>query len=142
MTRSFEIYQRALRSLTESFNESERYLNSRKSISRRFTFYQSLLKQIDEHRTFETQLKICKEKFNDFNRLAEELIHILAQVDSIPVRNSLISAQTRWQRIVTHATERSDALKKVSEEMKMVNFLFCFSLNSISFHIVRFDFAR
>lgn len=117
---SVQIYQRSLKCFIESLNESERYLNSRKAIGRRFTFNQTLLKELDEHRTFENQIQLCKEQFINLNNLASEFIELLPKVDAAPIRSSLISVQSRWQRVLTRANERTEALNKWHEERKKV----------------------
>ena len=120
LTRSMELFYQSLHKFTDWLGESERYLNSRKSIPRRFAVFQVLLNQIDEHRSFQTQLEDHREQFLDLTRVAAHLALALSKLESIHMRNSLISVQSRWQRLGTRAAERHADLQKVLQDAKKV----------------------
>jgi dystonin len=123
LTHSIELFHKSLQKFAEWLTESERYLNTRKPVPRRFGLFQTLLKQIDEHKTFENQLEIYKKHFIDLDKLATHLKYLAPKNDSIYIRNSLVSIQTRWQKILLRTNERTKELEKVFQQTKKV-FLF------------------
>lgn len=115
-----DLFHQSLHKFTEWLGESERTLNSRKSIPRRFALFQVLLNQINEHRSFQLQLDDHREQFLDLTRLATQLTFALSKLESIHMRNSLISVQSRWQRLLTRAAERYSDLQNALQEAKKV----------------------
>lgn len=117
---SIELFHSSLQKFTEWLNETERYLNSLKPVQRRFGVVQTLLKQIDDHETFQKQLQTYKEHLIDLDKLATHLKFVSPKNDSVYIRNSLIAAQTRWQKVLTRTTERTKELQKAFQETKKV----------------------
>ena len=122
LAQSIQLFHKSLDKFTEWLTESERHLNSRKSIPRRFALFQTLLKQVDEQKVFQAQLDVYKEHFIDLNKLATHLQFVSPKSESIYVKNSLLAVQTRWQRIVTRSTERNKELQKTLQQAKKVGF--------------------
>ncbi len=120
LTQSIEFFHQSLQKFTEYLIECERYLNSRKFIQRHFRLYQILLNQIDEHKSFENQCKIYKEHLINLDKLTTHLIFVVPKKDSIHIRNSFISVQKRWEKILIRKNQRTKELEK----MKKVNFEF------------------
>ncbi|CAF1221360.1 unnamed protein product [Rotaria sordida] len=120
LTHSIELFHTLLKKSTDFLTESERYLNTQKPIQRRFALYQTLLKQIDEHKIFQNQLETYKQYFIDLDKLAIHLKYILPKNDSIYIRNSLISVQTRWQNILTRANQKMKELEKAIQTAKKI----------------------
>ncbi|CAF1052712.1 unnamed protein product [Rotaria sordida] len=120
LTHSIELFHTLLKKSTDFLTESERYLNIQKPIQRRFALYQTLLKQIDEHKIFQNQLETYKQYFIDLDKLAIHLKYILPKNDSIYIRNSLISVQTRWQNILTRANQKMKELEKAIQTAKKI----------------------
>ncbi|CAF1124963.1 unnamed protein product [Adineta steineri] len=112
---SIEFFHKSLQKFTEQLSENERYLNTQKPIQRRFGLYPTLLKQMNEYKTFQNQLETSKEQFNDLNKLAIRL-----KIDSNSIKNSLTSIQIRWQKILTRTNERRKELEKVFQETKKI----------------------
>jgi hypothetical protein len=117
---SIELFHQSLQKFTEWLTESERYLNTQKAVQRRFGLFQTLLKQIDEHKAFQNQLETYKQHFIDLDKLATYLKVVSPKTDSIYIRNSLISAQTRWQKVLSRTNERRNELEKVFQATKKV----------------------
>jgi dystonin len=124
LTHSIELFHSSLQNFTEWLTETERYLNNQKAIQRRFGLIQTLLKQIDDHKSFQIQLETYKEHLIDLDKLATHLKFVSPKQDSLYIRNSLIAVQTRWQTILTRTTERTKELQKAFHEAKKV-FFFC-----------------
>ena len=120
LTQSLELFHKSLQKFTEWLVESERYLNTRKPVQRRFGLFQTLLKQIDEHKIFENQLETYKKHFIDLDKLGTHLNYLLSKNDSISIRNSLLSIQTRWQKVLMRTNDRTKELEKVLQETKKV----------------------
>jgi dystonin len=120
LARSLDLFHRSLKKFVDYLVECERYLNTRTAIPRRFALYQLLVKQIHEHQSFVNQNQIYNDYFHDLNRLATTLLCHPSKFNTIPIRNSLISIQTRWQRILIRSTERSQALHKIMEDSRNV----------------------
>ncbi len=95
-------------------------MNSQKPIQRHFRLYQTLLKQIDEHKSFENQCEIYKEHLINLDKLATHLTFVVPKKDSIHIRNSLGSIQRRWEKIQIRTNQRT----KEFEKMKKVIFKF------------------
>ncbi|CAF1503793.1 unnamed protein product [Adineta steineri] len=112
---SIEFFHKSLQKFAEQLSENERYLNTQKPIQRRFGLYPTLLKQMNEYKTFQNQLETSKEQFNDLNKLAIRL-----KIDSNSIKNSLTSIQIRWQKILTRTNERRKELEKVFQETKKI----------------------
>ncbi len=120
LTHSIELFQKSLQKFTEYLTESERFLNNQKSIQRYVRLFQTLLNQIDEHQTFENQLEIYQTHLIDLEKLATHLTFVLPKTDSISIRKSLISIQTRWQKILIRTTQRTKELEKIFQDTKKV----------------------
>ncbi|CAF4473955.1 unnamed protein product [Rotaria socialis] len=118
LAHSIELFHSSLQKFTEWLNETERYLNNLKPVQRRFALIQTLLKQIDDHELFQAQLQTYKEHLIDLDKLATHLKFVSPKNDSIYIRNSLIAAQTRWQKVLTRTTERTKELQKAFQETK------------------------
>ncbi|CAF4468439.1 unnamed protein product [Rotaria socialis] len=120
LTESIEIFHTSLKKFTTWLTESERFLNTQKPIPRRFALFQTLLQQADDHRAFQNQLEIYKQHYIDLDKLATHLQYVLPKNDSIYIRNSLISVQTRWQNINTRANEKMKELEKAVQAAKKI----------------------
>ncbi|CAF2636953.1 unnamed protein product [Rotaria sp. Silwood2] len=120
LTQSIELFHASLKKFNDYLTESERHLNTQKPIQRRFALFQTLLKQVDEHKTFQNQLEIYKQHFADLDKLAIHLKYILPKNDSIYIRNSLTSVQMRWQNILMRANERMKELDKAVQAAKKI----------------------
>lgn len=120
LAHSIDLFHSSLQNFTEWLTETERYLNNLKPIQRRFGLIQTLLKQIDDHKVFQTQLQTYKEHLIDLDKLATHLKFVSPKPDSIYIRNSLVAVQTRWQKILTRTTERTKELQKAFHEARKV----------------------
>jgi hypothetical protein len=120
LAHSIELFHSSLQKFTEWLTETERYLNHQKPVQRRFALIQTLLKQIDDHKTFQIQLQSYKEHLIDLDKLATHLKFVSPKTDSIYIRNSLTAVQTRWQKILTRTTERTKELQKAFQDAKKV----------------------
>ncbi|CAF1587078.1 unnamed protein product [Rotaria magnacalcarata] len=118
LAHSIELFHSSLQKFTEWLNQTERYLNNLKPVQRRFALIQTLLKQIDDHELLQAQLQTYKEHLIDLDKLATHLKFVSPKNDSIYIRNSLIAAQTRWQKVLTRTTERTKELQKAFQETK------------------------
>ncbi|CAF1104230.1 unnamed protein product [Adineta ricciae] len=118
LAHSIELFHSSLQKFTEWLTDTERYLNHQKPVQRRFGLIQTLLKQIDDHKVFQIQLQTYKEHLIDLDKLATHLKFVSPKNDSIYIRNSLISVQTRWQKILTRTTERTKELQKAFQDAK------------------------
>lgn len=120
LKQSLDLFDRSAVKFTEWLTETERYLNSRKTISRRFGLLDVLLKQIDEHQTIEKQLELWKNSFVTLSQLATNLISNLSKFDSIRIRHSFNSMESRWQRVSIRINERHKDLQRALENAKKV----------------------
>lgn len=141
LAHSIELFHKSLDKFNEWLSESERRLNQQKPVARRFASIQTLLQQIDEHQQMQNQLEIYKEHLLDLDKLATHLKFVTPKKDSLFIRNSLATAQNRWQKIVTRTTERTKDLQKAFQQAKQVRrttFLFGTKSRKIRFVFVFF----
>jgi dystonin len=124
LAHSIELFHSSLQKFTEWLTETERHLNHQKVLPRRFASIQTLLKQIDDHQALQTQLEIYKEHLIDLDKLGTHLKFVSPKNESIFIRNSLATVQTRWQRIVTRTTERTKDLQKAFQQANKVRVIF------------------
>ena len=121
LAHSIELFHSSLQKFTEWLTETERHLNQQKAVPRRFASIQTLLKQIDDHQALQAQLETYKEHLIDLDKLGTHLKFVSPKNDSVFIRNSLATAQTRWQKILTRTTERTKELQKAFQEAKKVD---------------------
>ncbi len=115
LTQSIELFHQSLQKFMEYLTECERYLNTQKPVQRHFRLYQTLLKQIDEHKSFENQCEVYKEHLINLDKLAAHLTFVVPKKDSIHIRNSLTSVQRRWEKVLMRTNQRSKELEKMKK---------------------------
>lgn len=120
LTKSIQLFHTSLKKFTEYLTQCERFLNTQKPIPRRFALFQTLLKQVDEHKAFQSQLETYKEYYIDLEKLGTHLKYTAPKSDSTYIRNSLTTVQTRWQNILTRTTEKMRELDKAVQAAKKV----------------------
>lgn len=118
LKQSLDAFDRSAVKFVDWLTETERYLNSRKTISRRFGLLDVLLKQVDEHQTIENQVEFWTNSFTNLSQLATNLLSNLSKFDSSRIRHSFNSIETRWHRVTSRINERHKDLQKVLENAK------------------------
>lgn len=121
LSQSIEDLHRLVEKFHEYLTVCERYLNGLKPISR----YSCLSEQMTEHEMFEKQLEIYEEFWMNLN----EQNRCLRKQETI----SLVTMQTRWQKIRMRSVQRRKDLEKKKNVNEIALFLVRFDLISMVF---------
>ena len=120
ISESIESFHQSQGKFREYLTECERYLNTPKPIERHFRLYQRLLKQIDEHQSFENQCQIYREYLIHLEQSMLDLNSILPKKEALQLRNSLVSIRKRWVNVLTRANQRRKDLEKMKKVMEKI----------------------
>lgn len=95
--------------------ETERSLNMLRPVSR---VLDSLTVQISEHQVLQKNITEHREQMHELDRLGTHLKYFSQKQDVILIKNLLISAQNRWEKIVWRSAERTRDLERGYKEAK------------------------
>lgn len=95
--------------------ETERTLNMLRPVSR---VLDTLTMQIGEHQLLQKNITEHREQMLDLDRLGIQLKYLSQKQDVILIKNLLISAQNRWEKIVFRSAERTRDLERGYKEAK------------------------
>ena len=94
---------------------TEKELNMLRPVSR---VLDSLTTQIGEHQVLQRNISDHREQMLDLDKLGTHLKYFSQKQDVILIKNLLVSAQNRWEKIVSRSAERTRDLERGFKEAK------------------------
>ena len=82
---------------------------------------ETILDQIEQHKLFQKDLGVQREVLLDLSKRGIHLTYVSQKQDVILIKNVLISAQSRWERILSKTAERTRTLDQTFKEAKEFN---------------------
>ena len=82
---------------------------------------ETILDQIEQHKLFQKDLGVQREVLLDLSKKGIHLTYVSQKQDVILIKNVLISAQSRWERILSKTAERTRTLDQTFKEAKEFN---------------------
>lgn len=108
-------FAQALQEFNQWLSEAETHLASCGGVSR---VVETVTGQIEEHRAFQQEVAQHREVMISLDKRGTHLKYFSQKQDVIVIKNSLISVQHQWERIVSKCSERARALDNGLKEAR------------------------
>ena len=108
-------FHEALQSFMEWLTSAEKYLSAMGPVC---LVIENIVPQIEEHNNFQKDVGSHRETMFNLDKKGTQLKYFSQKQDVILIKNSLISVQHRWERIVAKTAERARNLDRGYKEAK------------------------
>ncbi|VDN02146.1 unnamed protein product [Thelazia callipaeda] len=106
----------AMASMNEWLNSAENYLGCLEHVSR---IPENVEKQIDKHSVFQTEVLHYRELMSELNSKGTKLQYYCEKKDAIPIKNLLVSAKHRFDKVASRCMDRRKQLDLALQEAQL-----------------------